>query len=100
MLVAGLGAHEAWTTSIVEQRDQELRGVVIPLVRLANPMVAEESALRGGLLPGLLGALRHNAGHRHPYVRLFEIGDVFAMAEPRPRACTGKQAPSCLRSGS
>jgi len=42
-------------------------------------MVAEESVLRGGLLPGLLGAARHNAGHRRPWLRLFEIGDVFAL---------------------
>ena len=48
---------------------------------LLNPMVAEESVLRGGLLPGLLGAARHNVGHRHPWLRLFEIGDVFALGE-------------------
>jgi phenylalanyl-tRNA synthetase beta chain len=75
----GLGAHEAWTMSIVQARDQERGGVVTPLVTLANPMVAEESALRGGLLPGLLAALRHNSGHRQPFLRLFEIGDVFSL---------------------
>ena len=61
-VMAGLGAHEAWTVSIVEPRHQERGGVVSPLVRLLNPMVAEESALRGGLLPGLLGTLAHNLG--------------------------------------
>ena len=55
-----------------------------PLVRLLNPMVAEESALRGDLLPGLLGTARHNAGHRQPWLRLFEMGDVFAL--PRETA--------------
>lgn len=78
-ILAGLGAHEAWTTSIVEPRDQVRAGVVSALVPLLNPMVAEESVLRGGLLPGLLGAARHNVGHRHPWLRLFEIGDVFAL---------------------
>ena len=78
-VLAGLGAHEAWTTSIVEPRDQVRAGVVSALVPLLNPMVAEESVLRGGLLPGLLGAARHNVGHRHPWLRLFEIGDVFAL---------------------
>ena len=43
-------------------------------------MVAEESVLRGGLLAGLLKALRHNSGHRLPWVRLFEMGDVFALS--------------------
>jgi phenylalanyl-tRNA synthetase beta chain len=78
-VLAGLGAHEAWTMSIVEPRDQVRAGVVSALVPLLNPMVAEESVLRGGLLPGLLGAARHNVGHRHPWLRLFEIGDVFAL---------------------
>jgi phenylalanyl-tRNA synthetase beta chain len=77
-ILTGLGALEAWTMSIVDGREQELGGVVSPLVRLLNPMVAEESALRGGLLPGLLGAARHNLGRRQPWLRLFEIGDVFA----------------------
>jgi phenylalanyl-tRNA synthetase beta chain len=93
-VLAGLGAHEAWTMSIVEPRDQERGGVVSPLVTLLNPMVAEESALRGGLLPGLLGALRHNAGHRHPSLRLFEIGDVFAMPpESVPASHGGPELP-------
>ena len=84
-VLAGLGAHEAWTMSIVEARDQLRGGVTSQLVPLLNPMVAEESVLRGGLLPGLLRAVRHNVGHRHPWLRLFEIGDVFALpSEPTP----------------
>ena len=87
-ILAGLGAHEAWTMSIVDPRDQLRGGVTGSLVALLNPMVAEESVLRGGLLPGLLGAVRHNVGHRHPWLRLFEIGDVFALpgdpTEPGP----------------
>jgi phenylalanyl-tRNA synthetase beta chain len=64
------------------------------LVTLLNPMVAEESALRGGLLPGLLDALRHNVGHRHPSLRLFEIGEVFAMAsESGPASQDGSELP-------
>ena len=76
-ILAGLGAHEAWTTSIVDPGEQARGGLDGSLVRLTNPMVAEESALRGGLLPGLLGVARHNASHRRPWLRLFEVGDVF-----------------------
>jgi phenylalanyl-tRNA synthetase beta chain len=87
-ILAGLGAQEAWTMSIVEGRDQVRGGVTTSLLPLLNPMVAEESVLRGGLLPGLLGAVRRNIGHRHPWLRLFEIGDVFASpgdsAKPGP----------------
>ncbi|MGO9964530.1 MAG: phenylalanine--tRNA ligase subunit beta [Acidimicrobiales bacterium] len=83
-ILTGLGAHEAWTMSVVEAADQVRAGVSSPLVALLNPMVAEESVLRGGLLPGLLGAVRHNVGHRHPWLRLFEIGDVFAVPAGSP----------------
>jgi phenylalanyl-tRNA synthetase beta chain len=80
-VLTGLGAHEAWTASIVDPAEQQLAGVASSLIRLANPMVAEESVMRGGMLAGLLKAIRHNAGHRNPWVRLFEIGDVFALTD-------------------
>ncbi len=79
-VLAGLGAHEAWTSSIVDPAEQQLAGVTRSLIPLSNPMVAEESVMRGGLLAGLLTALRHNAGHRNPWIRLFEVGDVFGLA--------------------
>jgi phenylalanyl-tRNA synthetase beta chain len=81
-ILCGLGAHEAWTSSIVDPADHARAGWEGPLVRLTNPMVAEESALRAGLLAGLLAAVRHNTGHRHPFIRLFEIGDVFGAPLP------------------
>jgi phenylalanyl-tRNA synthetase beta chain len=77
-VLSGLGAHEAWTSSIVDPAEHARAGWTAALVTLSNPMVAEESALRGSMLPGLLASLRHNSGHRQPWVRLFEIGDVFA----------------------
>lgn len=79
-LLCGLGAHEAWTSSIVDPVQQARAGWTAGVVALTNPMVAEESVLRPGLLAGLLAAVRHNSGHRHPFIRLFEIGDVFAGA--------------------
>jgi len=91
-ILAGLGAHEAWTMSVVDARDQERGGAVSALVTLLNPMVTEESALRGGLLPGLLAAARHNVGRRQPWLRLFEVGDVFALpSEPARSDAVGSQ---------
>ena len=46
-------------------------------VELQNPLSEEHSVLRTSLLPGLLEALRENARHGHPDVRLFEVGRVF-----------------------
>lgn len=79
-VLAGVGAHEAWTNSIVSEQEQLLSGIGADLVRLANPMVGDESVMRAGLLPGLLKALRYNSGHRNGAVRLFEIGEVFALS--------------------
>jgi len=80
-LLSGIGAHEAWTSSIVDPAALARVGSSAPVVRLANPMVQEESVLRAHLLPGLLASLRYNASHRNPSVRLFEIGHVF-VADP------------------
>jgi len=82
-LANGLGAHEAWTSSIVDPGLSKRAGSTLSPVVLANPMAQEESVLRSGLLAGLLASLRHNANHRNPDVRLFEIGKVFA---PYPEA--------------
>ncbi len=81
-LVAGIGADEAWTGSIVNPDVVRRVGEVRELVLLTNPVVREESALRTHLLPGLLGALRQNASTRNGSVRLFEIGRVFAHPGP------------------
>ena len=81
-LVAGIGADEAWTGSIVNPDVVRRVGEVRELVLLTNPVVREESALRTHLLPGLLGALRQNASTRNGSVRLFEIGRVFARPGP------------------
>ena len=77
-VLVGLGALEAWTSSIVDPSLLERAGAPRPVIEIANPMVREESVLRAHLLPGLLGSLRHNVAHRNPAVRMFEIGRVFS----------------------
>jgi phenylalanyl-tRNA synthetase beta chain len=47
------------------------------LVRLVNPLSDTEPALRTTLLPGLLAALRRNAGRGEHDLALFETGLVF-----------------------
>ena len=80
--VAGYGANEAWTSSIVNPDLAGRLGGGAVRVGLVNPIVREESALRTSLLPGLLAALRHNAAARNGSVRLFEIGRVFFAPAP------------------
>ena len=81
-LVAGIGAYEAWTSSIVNPDVERLIGDGPAPVALANPVVREESALRTQLLPGLLGCLRLSASTRNAAVRFFEIGRVFTPPGP------------------
>jgi phenylalanyl-tRNA synthetase beta chain len=85
-IMMGLGAFEAWTPSLCSPSDLERSGLPAAAVALSNPMVAEETLLRPSLVPGLLRALKFNANHRNPAVRLFETGHTFA--EPRPRQVT------------
>ncbi len=87
-----MGAHEAWTSSIVEPAEEHRGATGAEPVVLANPMVQEESVLRTHLLPGLLGALRHNSAHRNGSIRLFELGAVFRPSgaeQPEERELLG-----------
>jgi phenylalanyl-tRNA synthetase beta chain len=83
-LMTGRGLHEAWTTTLIGETEIAQSGLPTDkLVRLDNPLVTEEAVLRPALLPGLLRALKHNANHRNPSIRLFETGRVFG--QPRVR---------------
>jgi len=73
---AGLGAHEAWTTSLLAPGDHERAGLPGGIV-VANPLSPDDAVLRRSLLPGLLRAVAFNADRRQWDVRLFEIGHVF-----------------------
>jgi phenylalanyl-tRNA synthetase beta chain len=49
-------------------------------VALANPLSGELGVMRTRLLPGLVAAIARNAARQQPRVRLFEVGNVFALA--------------------
>lgn len=46
-------------------------------VRLANPMSDQQPLLRATLLPGLVSAVRRNAGRGNTSVNIFELGSVY-----------------------
>jgi phenylalanyl-tRNA synthetase beta chain len=81
-VLAGVGADEAWTASLLAPGDHEAVGLNGRSVEVENPLAAEESVLRRTLLPGMLRALALNSSHRYPDLRLFEVGHVFGW--PRP----------------
>ena len=80
-MMAGLGAHEAWTASLLGP-DQQSKVGIEGGVRVTNPLTPDESVLRQSLLPGMLGALAFNADRRQGEVRLFEVGHVFPPPGP------------------
>ena len=53
-------------------------------VALANPLSAELGVMRTSLLPGLVAALLSNRRRQQERVRLFEVGNVFAMGAEAP----------------
>ncbi|HEX4217805.1 MAG TPA: hypothetical protein VHZ02_05525, partial [Acidimicrobiales bacterium] len=79
-----LGAHEAWTASIVTEMDEAFSGIDEPWITITNPLVSDERFLRASMLPGLLRALAYNTDRRQGALRLFEVGTVFEPAETQP----------------
>jgi phenylalanyl-tRNA synthetase beta chain len=83
-VLAGVGADEAWTPSLLAPEDHERAGLSGPgwsAMTLSNPLTPEESVLRRSLLPGMLKALAFNATRRAASIRLFEIGHVFPVPD-------------------
>ncbi len=77
-VMGGLGASEGWTDTFVSAEAHDAVALAGPAVRVANPLDADKPFLRRSLMPGLLGALAHNAARRQGEIRLFELGVVFS----------------------
>ncbi|MEA2516276.1 MAG: phenylalanyl-tRNA synthetase beta chain, partial [Actinomycetota bacterium] len=80
--LAGLGLHEAWTSSLTNRGDLELLGLapdhparrVVPLM---NPMSEQENVMRSTLLPGLLRSAARSISYRVEDVALYEIARIY-----------------------
>jgi phenylalanyl-tRNA synthetase beta chain len=77
-VVLSLGASEAMPNPFLAPGELERVGADESVaLRLANPLVAEESVLRTSLRPGLLKAIVYNQSHRIADIGLFELGHVY-----------------------
>jgi phenylalanyl-tRNA synthetase beta chain len=76
-VLVGRGLSEAMPLPFLAPGELARCGLPDDGLRIANPLVAEQSVLRTSLLPGLVGAVAHNWSHRNHGVALFEIGRVF-----------------------
>ncbi len=80
-ILVGAGLMETINYSIISPADLEL--IRWPEVGggrhvcLKNPLTEEQSIMRTTLLPGLVQAVRHNAGYGQADAWLFELGRVF-----------------------
>lgn len=94
----GEGFSEARTGTLVA-------GEVDPeLIRLRNPLGADQATLRGSMIDTLLGAARRNLNHGVASIRLFEIGRVFSTGEEEELnkiafVMTGPRSESTWRDG-
>jgi len=75
----GLGYHEAISLSFISRADAEAFSGEKP-VELANPISEEATSMRTSLVPGMLGMLAWNLNRGTGSVRLFESGNVYALA--------------------
>jgi phenylalanyl-tRNA synthetase beta chain len=86
-LLVASGFYEIQTIKLVSEGQLALRlgaGGGEPL-RLKNPISDDHTALRPGLLPGLLAAAERNVRMGQRTLRLFEVGTVFAAGDPAAR---------------
>jgi phenylalanyl-tRNA synthetase beta chain len=72
--LAGMGFHEARTSTLVSAADVSHFGEA---VALKNPFGEDQSQLRNSLVPGLLAALRRNLDQGAKSIALFECGRIF-----------------------
>jgi phenylalanyl-tRNA synthetase beta chain len=80
-LLVDRGYHEAITYSFVEPEQQKLIVPEIEPLVLPFPISADMSAMRLGLIQGLLNTVVHNQKRQQPRVRLFESGLRFIPEE-------------------
>ena len=80
--LAGMGFHEARTSTLVSNADAADFG---ESVALKNPFGDDQSQLRNSLLPGLFAAVVRNLDQGAKSIRLFEVGRVFSPAGEFPR---------------
>lgn len=76
--LVALGYQEVITYSFIDPAiSTKVCGDSSTAIALTNPISAEMSIMRGSILPGLLGALKHNENRQQDRMRLFESGLVF-----------------------
>jgi phenylalanyl-tRNA synthetase beta chain len=82
-VLAGRGLVEAIIWSFIPRSQAEAFGGGQEGLELANPISAEMTTMRPGLLPGLLAAVQRNRNRGAADVGLFEIGQAYRGDSPK-----------------
>ena len=54
------------------------------LIRILNPLTEDQEVMRTSLVPGMLGAVRHNIAQQIKNLKIFEIGKIFIKSDQQP----------------
>jgi phenylalanyl-tRNA synthetase beta chain len=103
-VLLGLGISEAMPNPFLGPETAAAAGVTLPMMRITNPLVSDESVLRTSLRPGLLRAIAFNESHRRDGAHLYEIGHVYPagtseLPDETEMLCVvlaGSQAPAAV----
>jgi len=76
-VLLGAGLSEAITDSFLTADDLAKADVPGDVIRITNPLQADEDVLRPSMRIGMLRAVAFNESHRRQGVALFEIGHVY-----------------------
>lgn len=106
-VLLGLGLDEAITDTFLAEGDLDRAGVErTSVIRITNPLVADEDVLRPSMRIGMLRAVAFNASHRARGVSLFEIGRVYPAGDRTGElppeyealgvALAGREAPAAM----
>ena len=97
-VVLSMGLSEAMPNPFLAPGDLVKAGLPEDnAIRLANPLVYEESVLRTSLRPGLLKAVSFNISHRANKISLFELGHVYPSgSENSPEGLPDEYESLCL----
>jgi phenylalanyl-tRNA synthetase beta chain len=79
-VLVGLGISEVMPSPFLSEHELRIADLGTDVLRVTNPLVADEDVLRPALRPGLLRAVAFNASHRRLGVQLFEMGHVYRTA--------------------
>jgi phenylalanyl-tRNA synthetase beta chain len=101
-VLAGRGMVEAITWSFITNEEARHFGGGGEALELANPISSEMTAMRPGLLAGLLAAIARNANRGFDDAALFEVGQAYRgdQAEEQMLLASGVRAGAARLAGS